>query len=517
MHIMSNFVAKFEGTYRADIRHVFFRALLAVTFLILLVPPLQAQVADGKRMALVIGNGAYKNVPELKNPRNDSSDIAAALKAVGFEVLLHTDQTQGSMLDTLRGFRRSASGAEIALIYFAGHGIEIDRQNYLIPVDAVLETDSDINFEAVPLETMIFAAGGATRLSMVIVDACRNNPFAASIKRVNSSRSIGRGLSAVEPTKNTLVAYAAKEGTTAADGVGRNSPYASALIASLGHPNLEVGLMMRRVRDEVLNATAGAQEPFVYGSLSAEQIFLNDTRGLSPVESEANVVTEPNASAAEIAFWQSISGNSETSELQNYLDLYPNGLFTELARARLNKFGEVAPRQEDPFSPLVPESNAPERDSGRELTRSEIVELQERLSAIGHSLGSADGIAGRRTESAIREFEAAENLPISGQPTLPVYYALRDRVSDSDLENWRSKRAARARTTNVTPARPKVVTPEPKTAETESSAGPSPAFRQFCASNRQCGTSQCIIGSSGKSWRKNRSCQYCPLYASRCK
>ena len=512
---MSNFASNLEGIYLADIRHVLIRALLIVILMTLMVP-LQAQETGAKRIALVIGNGAYENVPELRNPRNDSADLAAALTAVGFEVLLHTDQTQGSMLDTFRGFRRSSNGAEIALIYFAGHGIEIDRQNYLLPVDAVLETDSDINFEAVPLETMMFAAGGATRLSMVIVDACRNNPFSASMHRSDSSRSIGRGLSAVEPTKNTLVAYAAKEGTTAADGAGRNSPYASALIESLQHPNLEVGLMMRRVRDDVLNSTGGQQEPFVYGSLSAEQIFLNDTRVLSPVEPESVVAKEPNASAAEIAFWQSISGNSETSELQSYLDLYPNGLFTELARARIGNIGGVTPQPEDPFSLIVPESDAPKRDSGRDLTRGEIVELQERLSALGHSLGPADGIAGQRTEAAIRDFERAENLPISGRATLPVFSALREQLKDSDLENWRSKQSARAPSTNSLPARTEVVAPNPNIVEPESSASPSPADRQFCASNYKCATLECRIGNSGKSWRKIRSCQYCPLYAQRC-
>ncbi len=513
---MSVSAAKMEGIHPIDVRHVLVCALLFVIVTTLSVLPIQAQVTGSKRMALVIGNGAYENVPELRNPRNDSKDLAAALKAVGFEVLLHYDQSQGSMLDTLRGFRRSASGAEIALIYFAGHGIEIDRQNYLIPVDAVLETDSDINFEAVQLETMIFAAGGATRLSMVIVDACRNNPFAASIKRVNSSRSIGRGLSAVEPTKNTLVAYAAKEGTTAADGDGRNSPYASALIESLQTPNLEVGLMMRRVRDEVLGSTGGQQEPFVYGSLSAEQIFLNDTRGLASVEPETDLEPEPTAIAGEIAFWQSITENSEASELQSYLDLYPNGLFTELAHARLKKIGEVAPQPEDPFSPLVPERIVPERDSGRDLTRVEIIELQERLSALGHSLGAADGIAGRRTEAAIREFEKAENLPISGKPTLPVFSALREKVADSDLEKWRSEQAARIQRARSQPNRTEVVAPEPETVEAESSAGPSPAFRQFCASNRKCATSECRVGNSGKSWRRSPACQYCPLYAQRC-
>ena len=483
--------------------------------------PLWGQGAGGDRVALVIGNGAYEHVPELKNPKNDSEDLANALTAVGFEVLLHTDQSQGSMLDTLRGFRRKAARAEIALIYFAGHGIEIDRQNYLIPVDAVLETDSDINFEAVPLDTMIFAASGASRLSMVIVDACRNNPFAASIQRTNASRSIGRGLSAVEPTKNTLVAYAAKEGTTAADGAGRNSPYAEALIKALNEPNLEVGLMMRRVRDQVLDTTSGQQEPFVYGSLSAEQIFLNDTRGLSLVAPKPETPQTQGASAAEIAFWQSIAETSDPAELESYLARYPNGLFSVLAEARVARLRNAEPGPKDAFKPLVPQvdpdvAEPTQPEPSRALTRREVIELQERLSALGHSLGRADGIPGRRTATAVRAFERSQDLPETGEASLPVLAALRDKVTDADLEDWRSKqRAARVVKPKAQPTQPRAEPTEPATEEPKTSTVNSGAFRQFCASNKQCATSQCRT-SDGSGFRKRKNCQFCNVYAIRC-
>ena len=502
---------------------------LLALFILAFALPLSAQ-EEKRRIALVIGNSAYENVPALSNPGNDAADLAAALQKVGFEVILHSDQSQASMLDSLRTYRRKAAGAEIALIYFAGHGIEIDRQNYLIPVDAVLETDSDINFEAVPLDTVIFAASGATRLSMVIVDACRNNPFATSIKRTSSSRSIGRGLTAVEPTRNTLVAYAAKEGTTAADGSGRNSPYAEALIEALKEPNLEVGLMMRRVRDGVLQATAGEQEPFVYGSLSADQIFLNDTRGISIAEPEPEPETpvvspadaRANAVAAEVAFWQSIYESSKPEELRAYLKRYPDGLFVDLARSRLESQDDDGDEGEDlaslaPVEPLEPEAPP---EPPRALRRSEVVELQERLSALGHSLGRADGIAGRRTQNAIRDFEASENMAITGQATLPVLTALRASVSDATLADWRARQAT-VRTTTPKPSAP--TTSQPKTPttttppkEAEASTGPDPEFRQFCNSNRQCGTSQCRQGGSGDFFKKTQACQFCRVWARRC-
>lgn len=527
---MNCFASGLGATWRANLWNGLVRTFLILVLSSILVLPLNAQDNVAKRIALVIGNSAYENVPELKNPLNDSADLAAMLSAVGFEVILHTDQTQGKMLDTLRGFRRRADKAEIALIYFAGHGIEIDRQNYLLPIDAVLETDSDVNFEAVKLETMIFATSGAEQLSMVIVDACRNNPFAASMKRSNSSRSIGRGLSAVEPANNTLVAYAAKEGTTASDGAGRNSPYAAALIASLQQPDLEVGLMMRKVRDDVLASTGGKQEPFVYGSLSAEQIFLADTRGLSPtqpviVTTDGAVEEVPDASAAEIVFWKSISDDSETSELEAYLNAYPDGFFAELARARIDEVGEGVSRPEDVTGPQGPEVTGQE-EVDRNLTRAEIIELQERLSAIGHRLGTADGIAGRRTEAAIRDFEKAENMPITGQAARPVFSALRERVTESDLATWRSRLAAQAPRTVTAPtrtkatprtntvARPKAVVPEPKTT---TASRPSTQYTQFCGANKQCATAQCRIGDSGEFWRKTRGCKFCTLYAQRCR
>lgn len=512
-----------------------------------------AALAQDKRVALLIGNGAYEHVPTLRNPTNDATDVAATLRDVGFEVIEHSDQGQAAMLDTLRSFRRKASGAEIALIYYAGHGIEIDRQNYLIPVDAELQTYADINFEAVPLDMMIFAAGGAKRLSMVIVDACRNNPFAASIEPGNSTRSIGRGLSAVEPSKNTLVAYAAKEGTTAADGEGRNSPYAAALISSLKEPGLEVGLMMRQVRDAVLDQTNGAQEPFVYGSLSADRIFLNNARAIAPVEAEdvevqaalPTATPEPSSSrdagAAEIAYWQSIAGSTVAAELESYLAAYPNGLFADLARSRLARLAPAPAEPQDPFKPLVPRVETPpvaevEPEPAplpeRDLTRDEIRDLQTRLSVLGYKLGRADGLAGPRTRAAISAFEESADLPIEGAASLSVLTALKDKVTEDDLAKWQATQARAAapkaapkKTRPSQPARKATTQKKPQVAAPKPAQTPAPApaakkkqtagDRQFCAANRQCGTRECRGGGS-EGWLKIRNCRFCTIWASRC-
>lgn len=287
--------------------------LLRIIGIVCLLTFLQASVAAaGARVALVIGNSGYINVPNLQNPANDANDIGDVLEQLGFEVDRRIDLSQIELLRALKEFQRRTITADVAVIYYAGHGIEIDRQNYLIPIDATLKTDRDIAFEAVTLETALLAVEGAKVLSLVIVDACRNNPFVATIKRTSASRSIGRGLALVEPARNTLVAYAAKEGTQAYDGDGRNSPYASALIRTLEEPGIEIGKVFRRVRDRVLDATNGAQEPFLYGSLSADDIFLNPPIQSEPVVQPSQLtVTSPESinRAMEItARWKFLSG-----------------------------------------------------------------------------------------------------------------------------------------------------------------------------------------------------------------
>jgi hypothetical protein len=228
----------------------------------------------GKRVALAIGNSAYEHVARLPNPANDAADVGAALARLGFTVRTVENQGRNALRDALAEFSNDALGADVAVVYYAGHGMEVDRQNYLIPVDARLETDLRIRFETIPLDDVMAALDGARGLRLVLLDACRNNPFAASMRITTASRSIGRGLSRVEPVVGTLVSFAAKEGTTAADGGARNSPYAAALLAYVEQRGVEVNKLFRLVRDRVLAATGGQQEPYTYGSTPAADIYL---------------------------------------------------------------------------------------------------------------------------------------------------------------------------------------------------------------------------------------------------
>jgi tetratricopeptide (TPR) repeat protein len=227
------------------------------------------------RIALVIGNGAYAGVGALSNPGNDARAIEATLKKIGFTtVTLQLDLPRERLLDALKSFAREAEKADWALVYFAGHGLELGGINYLVPVDAKLASDRDASFEAVELQKVLDAVSGARRIGLVILDACRDNPFSKTMTRsMASTRSIGRGLAQIEPEGATLVAYAAKHGQVAMDGTGGNSPFVTALIKNLETPGLEINLLFRKVRDDVLAATGRRQEPFVYSSLPGEAFY----------------------------------------------------------------------------------------------------------------------------------------------------------------------------------------------------------------------------------------------------
>ncbi len=304
------------------------RLVLTVLFLTAWFDPVHAQ----KRVALVIGNSSYKHVSSLSNPKNDADDMAKALERLDFKVRRENDLGRHAMQDVLAEFSDTASGADMAVIFYAGHGIGIDKQNYLIPVDAKLNTDRKVRFETVSLDTVLSSLDGVKGVRMVLLDACRNNPFMAKMKVTSASRSVARGLSRVEPSGATLISFAAKDGTTAKDGTGRNSPYTAALLEHLDQPGLELQFMFRKVRDAVLKATAGEQEPFTYGSLPGTQIFLKE-----PVaEAKASQQSAPRLDK-EVVFWNSVKDAREARPLEEFLKEFPDGTFAGLARFKLAK------------------------------------------------------------------------------------------------------------------------------------------------------------------------------------
>ena len=234
------------------------------------------------RVALVIGNSVYQHVPLLPNPVNDAADLSASLKRLDFDVRTVTNARYDDMRRALIDFSQKASGAEIAVIFFAGHGVQIDGENWLIPVDAQLATDLNVANETIGLQSLTRAVSSTSRLGLVVLDACRNNPFLPKMQGKKLSRAVDRGFSRVEPSDNVLVAYAARDGTTAADGSGRNSPFTQSLLKNIETPGLEITFMFRNVRDDVMASTRREQQPFIYGSLSREMIYLKPPAATPP-------------------------------------------------------------------------------------------------------------------------------------------------------------------------------------------------------------------------------------------
>jgi uncharacterized caspase-like protein len=291
----------------------------------------------GKRVALVIANSAYQHAPPLTNPVNDGSVMTRTLKEAGFDVVdSRHDLTALDTRRVLREFADATRDADIAVVYYAGHGIEVEGSNYLIPVDAKLERDTDVFDEALSLDRVLVAVEPAKQLRLVILDACRDNPFGKTMKRTVASRGIGRGLAQVEPTSpNTLIAYSAKAGFTAQDGDGANSPFTVALSKHLTTPGLDVRRAFGFVRDDVLKSTGNKQEPFVYGSLGGDDVPLVPVRTMAAAT--AAPVANPQADIRRDYELALQVGNRAAWDA--FLAQHPDGFYSSLAKLQLEKIG----------------------------------------------------------------------------------------------------------------------------------------------------------------------------------
>jgi hypothetical protein len=312
----------------------FFLAFLAGCF------ASQSALAE-KRVALIIGNSSYQNVVALSNPAHDAAAMTEMFRKASFDVVeSRRDLKNTEMRRALRDFTDKSRDADIAVIYYAGHGIEVDGTNYLIPVDAALERDTDAYDEAIALDRILQAIEPARQLRLVILDACRDNPFSKTMKRTVSSRSLGRGLAGVEPGRpNTLIAFAAKGGSTASDGDNKNSPFTTALLKHLTKPGLELRKAFGLVRDEVLSATGNKQEPFVYGSLGGTDVAL--VPAPAPI---AAPLANGNVNA-EIRHDYELAERVGTMEAwDSFVAVNPSGFYADLARAQRSKLAAESAR-----------------------------------------------------------------------------------------------------------------------------------------------------------------------------
>src|SRR3954466_4931375 len=282
-----------------------------------------------KRVALIIGNSSYQTVPQLPNPSRDANSVAKMFRDAGFEsVDIQLNVGNLEFKRAIRKFETTADQADIAVVYYAGHGIEIGGGNYPLPVDARLASDRDAEDEAIPLERLVSSADGAKRLRLIVLDACRDNPFVKSMRRERktASRAVSAGLGKVEPTStDTLIAYAAKAGSTADDGDGLHSPFTTSVLKNLTVPGLDVRLAFGRVRDEVLKITGNRQEPFVYGSLGGGNISLVPPPQVPRETPVGDIKTD----------YELVEKVGTARAWQVFLATHPNGFYADLARAQI--------------------------------------------------------------------------------------------------------------------------------------------------------------------------------------
>jgi uncharacterized protein len=303
-----------------------------------------SEAAPGeKRVALVIGNSAYAHAPALPNPRNDAKALASALRRLGFsEVIERADLTHAQLIAELRAFGDAATGADWAVVFYAGHGVQVDGQNYLIPIDATLAHASDIEEEAIPLTRVSLRMRETKKLRLIILDACRDNPFAVHMEQSSRKRSLGRGLARVEPESGELIAYATRDGQQADDGPEGHSPFTAGLLAHIERPGVEINLLFREIRDAVMTSTNNSQEPLVYGSLPAKLFYF---KAPPPAPEHPAVTLAPDAKRSEAGeLWLTLKDTTSEAQLQQFIKEYGDTAFARYAQARL---GELKIRAAD--------------------------------------------------------------------------------------------------------------------------------------------------------------------------
>jgi len=282
-----------------------------------------------RRVALVIGNGAYKDSP-LLNPVNDARDMATALRDMGFDVIFGENLSQNDMKRNIHAFGEKIRNGGVGLFYYAGHGIQVRGSNYLIPVDATITSEEEVEYESVNAGQLLSQMAAArNRLNIVILDACRNNPFARSF------RSIEKGLASIDAPSGTLIAYATAPGSVASDGTGRNGLYTQELLKYMKQSDVGIEQLFKQVRAAVRSQTEGKQTPWESSSLEGDFYFSSTTNSTTNVAKNPPAIFDP--ATIELSFWETIKNSKKVEDYKAYLRKYPNGQFADLARIRANE------------------------------------------------------------------------------------------------------------------------------------------------------------------------------------
>ena len=377
-----------------------------------------------KRVAFVVGNGTYKNVAALPNPPIDSKSMASALRNIGFDVVEGTNLTRDKMTEKLLDFGKKAQGADVALFFYAGHGIAIGGTNYLLPIDADIKSEMDVKLgAAINIDLTLDQTMGDAKVKLVFLDACRDNPFAAKIKSNSATRSVSvqTGLAEMKSGEGTLIAFATGPGQTALDGKeGANSPFTRALLANVTQPGIEIQQAMTKVRAQVNEETGKGQLPWGHTNLIGT-VYLNGAPAPAAPGAAAAPVAVASAPGAdvELEFWRSIKDSNKPEELNAYLSSYPSGQFKSLALARIASLesnpGATATRNLsagiDPAT-FKDDSNQTTEDQVG-LDKGQRRDVQRRLNGLGFDT-KVTGNFDQSTRAVITRWQAARGYPKSG-------------------------------------------------------------------------------------------------------
>ena len=378
-----------------------------------------AALAD-KRVAFVVGNGAYKNVPQLPNPVIDAKSMSKVLRSVGFDVVEGVNLTRDKMTEKLLDFGKKAEGADVAVFFYAGHGIAVNGTNYLLPVDADLRSEMDVKLgAAINVDVTLEQTMADAKVKLVFLDACRDNPFAAKIRSAKATRSVSvqSGLAEMKSGEGTLIAFATGPGQTALDGEnGTNSPFTRALVVNITQPGVEIQQAMTKVRAQVNEETNKNQLPWGHTNLIGS-VYLNPL-GVPSEKAEAPSTPPGPASDVELEFWRSVKDSNKPEELNAYLTSYPNGTFKSLALAR------IASLQNGPSTTtrnltteVDPATFTEEADQTSEdqigLDKGQRRDVQRRLTGLGFDV-KVTGKFDDQTRSVIRRWQAARGYPATG-------------------------------------------------------------------------------------------------------
>jgi len=399
------------------------RFLIAALSAAVLLVSADAALAD-KRVAFVVGNGAYKNVAPLPNPAVDARSMAKLLRNVGFDVVEGANLTRDKMTEKLLEFGKKAEGADVALFFYAGHGIAVNGTNYLLPVDADLKSEMDVKLgAAINVDVTLEQTMADAKVKLVLLDACRDNPFAARIRSAKATRSVAvaSGLAEMKSGEGTLIAFATGPGQTALDGeAGTNSPFTRALLANIATPGVEIQQAMTKVRAQVNEETNKNQLPWGHTNLIGT-VYLNPVAGAANASVEA-----PNTPAAaagpvsevELEFWRSIKDSNKPEELNAYLTSYPNGTFKSLALARIASLQDGPSTATRNLTTAVdPATFTEEADQTAEdqigLDRGQRRDVQRRLTGLGFDI-RVTGKFDDPTRAVITRWQAARGYPKTG-------------------------------------------------------------------------------------------------------